>query len=544
MSLAILTAMGFQDTAAADSGPVVLNPGNDAGVLLNQEKQRLEQEKIAQRIAEGRTQGKVEGIEQRQQGKTEQSVSFVLQGIQMNPSSVLSEKELRSMAAPYIGKEVLVRDLYALVEDINQLYAHKGYLTCRALLYPQMIKDGVIQIELVEGKTGSVTVEGNKTTRQDYIRNRVHLTEGKVANITQLDKDLLRFGAANDVQLHLALRAGTKEGTTDYTIKTYEPALDTWGLFSDNLGNASSGLYRGGMFWKRRSLTGRRDPLMINTTFSKGLSAVTASYTRPINRAGTKLGLTYSTNRVRTIYGFMGAIDTTGYSRSLTFSLSHPVKTTETVRSEAGIEYQYQNAKTNTMIRPWLDNTVYSTKVYIDRINYGPAYVFYQKHSYQFGEYWDIYNAKGYFGKYMADLFFQKRYGKGRAFNFRFDGQFNSSHSIPSAEQFYIGGMYTVRGYKESLLGGQGGICGSLEYEVPVIPHSFTKAYVFFDAGRIWGDTQSIHSLSLAGTGLGIKSSIGQNVDANVCLAFPLTRMINYEEQSKTRIHFSITSRF
>ena len=89
-----------------------------------------------------------------------------------------------------------------------------------------------------------------------------------------------------------------------------------------------------------------------------------------------------------------------------------------------------------------------------------------------------------------------------------------------------------------------GGICGSLEYEVPVIPHSFTKAYVFFDAGRIWGDTQSIHSLSLAGTGLGIKSSIGQNVDANVCLAFPLTRMINYEEQSKTRIHFSITSRF
>ena len=42
------------------------------------------------------------------------------------------------------------------------------------------------------------------------------------------------------------------------------------------------------------------------------------------------------------------------------------------------------------------------------------------------------------------------------------------SSYLPSAEQFYIGGAYSVRGYKESLLGGDHGVAVSLEYSVPI----------------------------------------------------------------------------
>ena len=36
----------------------------------------------------------------------------------------------------------------------------------------------------------------------------------------------------------------------------------------------------------------------------------------------------------------------------------------------------------------------------------------------------------------------------------RLDGQLSSTQYLPTAEQFYIGGMYSVRGYEESYLGG------------------------------------------------------------------------------------------
>jgi|GEM_PF-5964202 len=55
------------------------------------------------------------------------------------------------------------------------------------------VKDGVVRLELVEGRTGTVEVQGNQTTRADYIRDRLHLTEGKVANIAQIDRDMQRF---------------------------------------------------------------------------------------------------------------------------------------------------------------------------------------------------------------------------------------------------------------------------------------------------------------------------------------------------------------
>ncbi|MFQ9936234.1 MAG: POTRA domain-containing protein [Phascolarctobacterium faecium] len=91
--------------------------------------------------------------------------------------------------------KVSLQKLNTLVSELNKLYEDKGYLTCRAVLPPQTIKEGIVHINLVEGRTGQLIMDGNKSTNSRYIQNRLHLHKDRIDNVHELNKDLLRFNA-------------------------------------------------------------------------------------------------------------------------------------------------------------------------------------------------------------------------------------------------------------------------------------------------------------------------------------------------------------
>lgn len=73
------------------------------------------------------------------------------------------------------------------------------------------------------------------------------------------------------------MKAGSEPATTDYVITAYEPQRDIFGIFADNAGTKTSGLYREGMYWQNCSLSGNRDALMVVGTRSEGTKSVSAS---------------------------------------------------------------------------------------------------------------------------------------------------------------------------------------------------------------------------------------------------------------------------
>lgn len=517
---------------------------NDPGVQLSRTRQYLQWQQALQRMEEGRGTEPVEGETAPPPEKEGPSLRFVLQGVTTDPSDVLAEEDIRAAAAPYVGREITLDDLYALVADLNALYTSRGYLTCRAYLAPQTIRGGVVHISLVEGRTGSVTVEGNRATNESYIRHRMSLAEGTVANIHSLNRDLLRFNATNDAQLRIVMRAGAEPGTTDYLIAAYEPQKEIFGLFSDNAGSRNSGLYRGGLFWQDRSLTGRRDSLMMTTVFSEGTKSFGAAYTTPISSIGAKLGLTYSANSVHIVDGPLEPLDVRGHASSYGISLTRPLVTTETVKSEIGIEYSRQHSRTDFMGLKWVDDTVDGVSLFYDQIDYGRTSLFYQRHAYRFGDFDTLSEDESQsFGKYTLNTLYQKAYHAGQMLTARVDGQLSSTTYLPSAEQFYLGGVYSVRGYTESLLSGESGVMGSVEYAVPVTPDRRTSVFLFLDGGTVWGDS-AYGDRTLAGAGFGVKSNVTDHIYFNVSMGFPLIRTINDEEQSRARVHFSFNSQF
>ena len=277
---------------------------NDPGVQLNRTREYMERQRVARQIAEDRAKqrAEVEGSGQEQQQAPENAVKFVLNDVKIDKSEVLAETEIKEITGKYIGQEVTLQSLYDIVNSINELYSEKGYLTCRAYLPPQTIKNGVVEIKIIEGKTGNVHISGNESTNDGYIAGRIGLDRGSISNINELNDDLLRFNATNDVQLRITMHAGAEPGTTDYVISAYEPQKNYINVYVDNAGSESSGEWREGLFWTDRSLTGSRDMLTMSGMRSDGTKSFSAMYTVPLGRSGTKLGLTYSTNSVN--YGW------------------------------------------------------------------------------------------------------------------------------------------------------------------------------------------------------------------------------------------------
>ena len=525
----------------------------DAGIQMNRMRNYLERERVKRQIAEDReaAKNKVETEKSTQTAQGE-AITFELKKIVTDPSAVLTDAELDAIIKPYEGQQVKLSDIYDIVEKINALYNEKGYVTCRAFLPPQTITEGTVKLLLVEGRTGTATVSGNKYTKAKYITNRLHLAPGEIANVKQLNKDLLLFNATNSTQLRIMMKAGTEPGTTDYEITAYEPKRDTWTLFEDNAGSYTSGEYRTGLFFNTKSLSGNCDAFSLGTVYSQGTRAANAMYSRSLGRSGTKMNLLYSTNAVKVVKG--GYEDMIkGHANSYAIGFVQPVLVNETTRSEVSLDYNRQSSKTDWLTPRinMVDDKVQDVTLGYSLTNYGASHVFYQKHSYVRGyskQEADMGTgsepSNKHFGFYKFNGMYQKLYQAGQMWNLRADAQWSGSDGMVSSRQFYMGGMYSVRGYKENFLGGDSGFTFSAEYAVPVINKN-TSAFTFFDYGHVYGNGQSDdqHHI-LSSVGLGLRSTINQYISASLTLGVPLQREFVSETASKTRLHFIVSGQF
>ena len=529
------------------------NIADDASIQMNRTRQYLERERVARQIEadKARAQEKLESEKAPQQAEVQEAISFKLNKIEVGKSLALTDDELANIINPYLDKDVTINDVYDIVGKINDLYNEKGYITCRAFLPQQTVIGGVVKLLLVEGTTGNTTVIGNKNVKSKYITDRISLTEGELANIHDLNKDILLFNATNSTQLRIIMKAGEKPGTTDYELVAYEPKNISWTTLIDNAGSYTSGQYRFGLFMNTKSLSGHGDNLSLGTILSEGTKAANAYYSRSIGHSGTKLNLLYSTNSVKTTEG-VWEDSIKGHANSYGIGVTQPLYVDEHMRSEVSFEYNHQNSKSDLALQGVrfniVDDTVKDFTLAYAQTDYGHSHIIYQKHSYVFGNSdstpeMSLSNSKDY-GFYKFNGIYQKAYTNNHLLNVRADAQWSSTKGLVSARQFYMGGMYSVRGYKENYLGGDSGFVLSTEYQVPVIDNN-TAAFTFFDYGHVYDNGQSADAdRILASVGFGIKTTIDNKYSGTLSLGIPLRRDFQSEKVSNARWHFMLSGLF
>ena len=522
---------------------------NSAGAQMERDRRAIERERVMEQIAEDEAakKNKVEQGEAPSAEKAETEISFELQQVIWNPSEILAREQIQAVTESYVGKQATLKDLREMAEKITNLYRDKGYMTCGAVLPPQRIHDGVVEIRLIEGKTGNVTLTGNRFTKDGYIMNRMGLKPGEIANTDKLNRDLRWFQGTNDIQLRIVMKPGAEEGTTDYDIMAFEPKNQSVTLYTDNDGYETSGRWRAGIFYNMKSVTGHRDSLRAHFIGSRGTKAWSLGYSVPVSKKGMRLDLDYSGNQTKVVKGELEPLGVEGKSSSYSVTWRVPFQVNETSRHEAGLQYVHQTAETELghktgPVVSWVDDRIDRVIPYVSFTHYGKDSVLYHKHSFVWARRRDIDGVSDNAKLYRLSSFWQKRNKDGQFWQARLDGQVGSSDSLAASDRFFIGGVNTVRGYEEGFIGGERGLSMGIEYHVPVDKMKRFFVYPFFDWGTVSGDTAPEHH-TLMSAGIGLEARYKQ-LYSTLTVGFPFKKDFYDDKVSSARVDFSLSATF
>ena len=541
LALAIWLLAGGHAAAAAISAG-----GMDAGAQMERDRRAIERERVMEQIAEDEA-AKKNKVEQGEKPATEEAgeeISFALQQVIWNPSEILTKEQIQAVTVSYIGKQVTLKDLREMADKITNLYRDKGYMTCGAVLPPQRIHDGVVEIRLIEGKTGKVNLTGNRYTKTDFIMNRIGLKPGEIANTEKLNRDLRWFQGTNDIQLRVVMKPGAEEGTTDYDIRAFEPQNQSVTLYTDNDGYETSGRWRAGIFYNMKSVSRHRDSLRAHFIGSRGTKAWSLGYSVPISRKGMRLDLDYSGNRTKVVKGELEPLGVEGRSNSFSVTWRAPFRVTERSRHEAGLQYVHQTTKTDFDhgAVPYVDDRIQRVIPYVSFTHYGKDSVFYHKHSFVVARRRDIEGDSDTAKLYRISSFWQKRNTNGQFWQARLDGQLGSSDSLAASDRFFIGGVNSVRGYEEGFIGGSRGLSAGLEYHIPVDKEKRFFVYPFFDWGVVSGYAAPEHN-KLMSAGLGLEARY-KHLYSTLTVGFPFKKDFYEDKVSSARVDFSLSAAF
>ena len=111
--------------------------------------------------------------------------SFQVQG-----NTLLDAAAVQAALAPHTGARTLA-DLQKAAQAVQALYVQAGWAAVVVYLPPQPVADGVVTLNVVEGKVGQVLVQGNQRLSAARVRAALpSLVQGATPRVRRIDAEL------------------------------------------------------------------------------------------------------------------------------------------------------------------------------------------------------------------------------------------------------------------------------------------------------------------------------------------------------------------
>ena len=484
-----------------------------------------------------------------------------INSIEVAPSEILSKEEINAIIQPIVGKNVFISDIQKVIDQLNHLYAEKGFVTAKAFLPEQTVENGHIYIELVESKVGNISVEQNKWTRSKYITDRIEQKQGQLFDIVELEQDILDFNRYNEgVNLTANLTAGTQPGTTDITIKANENIPFHVVGIMDNAGRYQTGNLRGGAMIYADSLFHNRDRLSLGSYFSGGAISPFADYNFPVNKKDGRVGFMYSSTFAKIKWGPLTDLDLKSKSYIYSLYYSQPLVRKPGFELKSYLAANYKRARTSIfddMIDIGVDEITSADLAFNLRkdTKYG---IWYANQGVSLAV--PIFDSQSSYVKLNGGLVRLHDFSHGVIGQLRANYQVipNNKH-IPYLDQFQTGGLATVRGYSEGILMGKNGYYTSAELMFPLMPREITsprsgekvpfigkyvKGAVFADHAGVFPTANEDYmdgSYFLMSLGMGLRVQLPGDLSARLYWGYPLINNAYETDRKYGRFHFELT---
>lgn len=250
-----------------------------------------------------------------------------VQGFRITGATLLPEAELIDQLKELVGQEASFRQLRVSALLLIGYYAQKGYLA-RVFLPPQDIKDGIVNLTVIEGRRGVLRIE-NKGQRIDAERVQryvdARLIPGSPMSIRNLGEALNILNDQPGVVASSSVALGKSPSEIDIVVTAQDKPLVAFGLNTSNGGSRGAGVMQYGGSVALVNPTGSFDALSLLGNKTDGSTFGRLDYSLALGDRGFRAGVNVSDLKYKLTQQDFVALGANGTARTFGLIASYPL---------------------------------------------------------------------------------------------------------------------------------------------------------------------------------------------------------------------------
>lgn len=492
---------------------------------------------------------------------------FILRKVDVVGNTVIDDAAIRAVVAPYIGKAVTIEDLEEIRRRFTRLYIDRGYINSGAVLPDQNVANGVVTFRFVEGRVTDINIAGTNHFRPEYFSSRLARAAEAPFNIGNLeDEQQILLQDPLIRRLNIELMPGLAPGEASLNADVLEASR--YSLFAQVADDQSPtvGEIRGQLEGSFANILGVGDLLTANYGRSGALNDGFIGYSVPIASDDTRLSLRYDKNGTVVVTPALVPLDVTSDYSSVGVGLSRPFYRTAEQNLTLGISLERrreqsfllgmpfdfvtgsENGNTNVtalrLSQSWLDRNAERALALRSTLSFGLQAL---------GATVTDTPPTGRFFVWLGQAQYVRRIWHDVEGLVRADLQL-SDRPLFQIEQFALGGIDTVRGYREYLTVTDDAALISAELHIPVgklrLPYlaktedaGTVQIVPFYDFGQGWNvGRPTPFPPNISGVGAGLRWLIGSGITAEFYYGYALRHVSVGNSLEDRGIYFRITT--
>lgn len=454
------------------------------------------------------------------------TVRFRVDAYRYSGNRQIDAAELDAVAADATGRDLSLTDVQEVALRITRHYRARGYLVARAYVPPQEVRDGRVEIAVLEGHYGAPELANTSSVKDAVLtRHLARIEANRVIARDALDRRLLLIRDLGGVgAVTGTLRPGEETGESTLRVEVSPAPRVSGEVTADNYGNRFVGRYRLGGAVDVASPFGLGDLLDVRVlTSGEELQSGRLGYRVPLGVDGLTLHSSFTAVHYALKDDF-APLRAQGSALQPSMSLSYPLIRLPRLNLYVRGGADYTSLRDDTDNPPTAaDRALWSlfggvSGDWRDGVGGGAISTF--SATVEAGEL-DIESAAlarldrattraaGAYQKFTWSLLRLQSLGGPVSLYASLNGQF-ALHNLDSAEKFWLGGATGVRAYPQGEAAGDDGYLANIElrWNLPVWRGVQPQLLAFVDTGGVKLDhdpfTPGDPYRFLSGAGLGV----------------------------------------
>ena len=484
-------------------------------------------------------------------------------------NTAFGAEELNKVVQEFVDRSLSFAELLEARSAITQYYVEQGYITSGAYIPPQTIENDTVTIKIIEAQLEDIHVTVERKLNPNYVRDRLWLGGQTPLNITHLVESLQLLQLNPIIEsISAELTPSPRPGNNILVVKVVSGRSFYPSALFDNGRNPQVGEIRRGFNLTENNLWGIGDRASFSYFNTDASDDVEVTYQVPVNVYNGMVEVAYRSLTGEIMEEPLDVLEINSDYQKYTFRFRQPIIQTPSQEFSLGLDIDHQKSKT-----VYLDGLAFPSRgsdtngrTHISTIRFSqewvgrsPNQILSARSQLDWGieafgttRPFDLeVNPDTPYSNYFlwrGQAQWVKLLAEDTLFVLRSDLQL-ADRPIVSLEQFSLGGIGNVKGYRQNSLLTDNGIFAGMELRFPVYRLPQNKFVVqlvpFLHYGQGWnsGELSDPPINELASVGIGLQLRYGDFFNARIDWANPLGKDLFQDGNSlqDDGIFFTIT---